>query len=339
MAANGGGDSGRSGVAAEPAAPMIDIHTHFLGVGDAGPGAWMSPRFRRSANWAYVKLRLGLAGRPGPVDRRYAEKLAAWAAASPLDHVLVQAFDGVYDGRGELDRARTDFFVSNDYVFGLCREFPRLLPAASLNPARRDWSDELEKCAARGARYVKINPCAMGLDPAEPRWQSFFWRMRELNLTLMSHVGPERSLRSFGHQLADPARLEPALAEGLTVIAAHAGTAAFFDRFPYFANLVRLMERHGRLYADSSAVAQPLRWHWMRRLAAHDLVRSRLLHGSDFPVGPNAFPWAGLSWRQWRAQHAVENRLARDLAIKEAFGFGRESAARAARVLGLTGRR
>jgi len=318
----------------EEAPLLVDVHVHILGAGDSDSGIWVSPRYRRSAAWVFLKRRLGLSGANGPIDRAYAEGLVAAVRRSPLKYAVGQGYDGFYDAHGELDRSRTDFLVPNDYVFRLAREFPELLPAASVNPARRDWSAELEKCAAAGARYVKINPCTMNLDPGEERWRPFYRRLAELGLPLMCHTGPERALRSFGHKLADPARLELALSEGLTVIAAHAGTAAFFDRFPFFDHLVRLMARHQRLYADSSAVAQLLRWHWMKRLAGHELLRSRLLHGSDYPLPAMALPWGGMSWRQWRALPAGPT-IARDLAIKEAFGIGREAAERAAGVLGI----
>lgn len=324
------------------AEPLLDVHAHLMGVGDSGSGLWMAPRYRRSPRWAYVKLLLGLRRGPTPIDRQYVEKLVGFVRASPLEFAAVQAFDGFYDERGELDRSRTDWLVPNDYAFAVGREFPELLPAASVNPARRDWADELEKCAALGARYVKINPCAMGLDPGHAKWRPFYAKMRELKLVLMSHTGPERALTSHGHGLGDPAGLALPLEEGLTVIAAHAGTSALLlDRPDGFAQLLNLMERFERLYADTSAIAQPLRWHWMRRIGESELLRSRLLHGSDFPIAPTAFPWGGLGWKSWRNLRREKNPLSRDLAIKEHFGWGHEPAARAARVLGagLSGRR
>ena len=191
-------------------------------------------------------------------------------------------------------------------------------------------------CREQGARYVKVHPCITGLDPAEERWRPFYRRMRELGLPLMCHTGPERAARCLGHQLGDPAGLELPLSEGLTVIAAHAGTGTVFDRrLAHFESLVRLMERHERLYADSAAVAQAFRWKWLARLRDHPLVRSRLLHGSDFPIGSTALPWGGLSWKQWRGLRRERNPLTLDYRVKEAVGFGRESAERAARVLGI----
>ena len=319
--------------ASQPSAPLLDVHVHAVGAGDSDSGIWVSPRYRRSPVWLFAKWQLGLLGCDGRIDRTYAEKLAAAVRESPLDAAVVQGFDGFYDARGELDRRRTDFLVPNEHVARLAAEFPEILPAASVNPLRRDWAEELAKCAELRCLYVKINPCAMGFDPGEERLRPFYRRMAELRLPLMCHIGPERALTSFGHRLADPAGLGPALEEGLVVIAAHAGTsAAVVDRHPYFENLVRMMERHERLYADSSAVAQPPRWHWMRRIAGNELVRSRLLHGSDYPLPPIALPWGGMSWRKCRALPRGNN-IARDFAIKEAFGIGREAAARAGAVL------
>ena len=66
-----------------------------------------------------------------------------------------------------------------------------------------------------------------------------------------------------------------------------------------------------------------------------ELVRSRLLHGSDFPIRPSPLPWGGMSLGAWRRTRRLRgNLLACDYAVKECFGFARESAGRAARVLG-----
>ena len=322
---------------AEPkAAPLLDCHVHAVGAGDSDSGIWVSPRYRRSPVWIFAKWQLGLLGCDGRIDRTYAEKLATAVRESPLDHAVVQGFDGFYDGRGELDRGRTDFLVPNEYVARLAKEFPEILPAASVNPRRRDWADELAKCAALGALYVKVNPCAMNFDPGDERWRPFYRKLAELRLPLMCHIGPERALRSFGHRLADPARLELALGEGLTVIAAHAGTAAILlDRFPYFEHLLAMLSRHERLWADTSAIAQPLRWHWMKCVAGSEPLRSRLLHGSDYPLPPTPLPWGGMTWQQCRALPKGNN-IARDYAIKEAYGMGREAAERAGGVLGVS---
>jgi len=306
-----------------------------VGSGDSGSGIWVSPRYRRSPVWLFARWQLGLLSCGGRFGHTYAEKLAAAVRHSPLDHDVVQGFDGFYDERGVLDCSRTDFLVPNECVAQTARAFPEILPAASVNPHRRDWADELAKCAKLRALYVKVNPCAMRFDPGDARWRPFYSKMAELRLPLMCHIGPERALRSFGHTLADPAKLELPLSEGLTVIAAHAGSAAILlDRFPYFSRLLDMLGRHERLYADSSAVAQPLRWHWMERVAGSELLRSRLLHDSDYPLPPSALPWRGMTWRQCR-ELPRDNNIARDYAIKEAYGIGREAAERAARVLGV----
>ena len=316
-------------------APLVDAHVHLFGTGDSDPGVWMSPRYRRSLKCMYIGLRLGLARRRHDGDRAYVDRLLEFTGPASLDYLVVLAHDGLYDQKGELDRSRTEVYVSNDYVFRICAGHEKLLPAAAVNPERRDWSEQLDECAERGARYVKVHPCITGLDVSDRRWLSFYRKLRDLGLPLMAHTGPERAARCLGHELGDPARLELPLSEGLTVIAAHAGTSTFFDRLPHFENMVRLMEKYEHLYADTSAVAQAFRWHWMKRLGGHPLVRGRLLHGSDYPIGSTALPWGALSWSDWRRVRGEKNPFTLDYLIKEAAGFGRESARRAARVLGV----
>jgi mannonate dehydratase len=68
----------------------------------------------------------------------------------------------------------------------------------------------------------------MGIDPADPRCDAFYDRMRELGVALLSHTGREEAVDAVEAQrLGNPLRLRRALAHGVKVIAAHC--ASFGD--------------------------------------------------------------------------------------------------------------
>jgi predicted TIM-barrel fold metal-dependent hydrolase len=321
------------------AAPAADCHVHLWGTGDGGSGIWVSRRYRYSLRFLGNGLLLGMHRRGGGgYDGYYLDLLLAALRESSLSHAVVQGMEAVYDARGQLDRRRTAIHIPNEYTYRVCREHPGLVPAAAISPARADWQRELELAAENRAACVKLNPCVGGTDPADRRWLPFYRRMRELGLVLMCHTGPERAVPVHGPRSCSPAALELPLSEGLTVIASHAGTGTPFEGRGRFDAMVGLMERWENFYADTSAVAQAPRWGWLRRIGAHPLVRARLLHGSDYPVPLTLLPWGVLGCGSWLRLRRIRSRLAKDLVVKEAAGYGRESAQRAARVLGIVGK-
>jgi predicted TIM-barrel fold metal-dependent hydrolase len=286
------------------AGPLVDAHVHLWGIGDSDSGILIDPRYRRSLKFLGSGFLLGMHRRKAGYDEWYLTLLLEALRASPVDRAVVQGMEGVYDADGRLDRARTAIRVPNEYTYRVCRQHPELVPAAAISPARADWESELESAAANGA-------------------------------ALMCHTGPERAVRCGGPFSFSPEGLAAVLSEGLTVIASHAGTGTPLEGTAGFDAMVRLMERHEKLYADSSAVVQMFRWRWVRRIGRHQLVRSRLLHGSDYPVPITTLPWGALNPVSWWRIGRIRSAFARDFAVKEAAGYGRESALRSARVLGI----
>src|SRR5262249_46429150 len=155
---------------------------------------------------------------------------------------------------------------------------------------------ELDRCAARGAKLVKWVPNSMGIDPADPRCDPFYERMRSLGMALLSHAGEENALVAVESDLGNPLRLRRALDRGVRVIVAHCGTlgesedlddpahrkTASFDLF------LRLMDDpryRGLAYGDLSAVGFRNRHPRVlrARLERTDLP-ARLVDGTDWPL-------------------------------------------------------
>ncbi len=140
---------------------------------------------------------------------------------------------------------------------------------------------------------------------------------------MLSHVGYEFSLSSQDQAVGDPARLRPALEEGVTVIAAHGCSEGTFftERFlPTFLDLVRA---HSNFFADVSALTLPNRYRMLLKLRHHPEAHSRLLFGTDYPHLVFHLPcWGRTGWMDLRSIIGTKNRFDRQYAILNTLGVG-----------------
>jgi predicted TIM-barrel fold metal-dependent hydrolase len=317
-------------------APILDAHVHLFGTGDGGSGCFLSPAQRERHNYRFF-LRLLDLREDGRMDETYVERLLAQLHAAPVQQALLFAQDGRYDRDGRFDRESTHFFTPNDWLFDVCARAPdRLLPCASINPRRRDALHEAERCKARGARAVKVHPPTQDVDPADPAFVPFWRTLAELGLVLIVHTGTEHASHVTGFEVCDPARLEPALREGCTVVAAHAGFGSFLDGLDFFPSLQTLVRRYDRLYCDTAVLASMFRWRNLPRLIADDAVLSRTIHGSDwpFPSNPAVF-WNRLGPGALGRLVGERNLFARDLELKRALGLPDECFTRGRKLFGI----
>jgi len=135
------------------------------------------------------------------------------------------------------------------------------------------------------------------------------------------HVGP----------IAENASLSlHALAAG--VIAAHCGTRSAPFETDYFDEFVRLVHQYENLYGDTAALNLPMRTHAFDGIFKDDVVRSRIVHRSDWPV--IAFPAPTRVGVSASVELMKEkNWMRRDMLIKQRFGFDEEYWQRAAKLL------
>ncbi|WLT32178.1 amidohydrolase family protein [Geothrix sp. PMB-07] len=287
----------------DPARPLIDVHVHALGLGQDGDGTFVNPE-KLSARHPLKRLETGLYLKATGVkgldhfDRDYVEVLLARARAFPRPvRIHLLAMDRAYKPDGTPDPIRTEFHVPNAYVLDLAARHPDLItPVISIHPARKDAIQELEACAARGARLMKWLPNAQAIDPANPAFDPFYRRMKELGVVLLTHAGEEKAVAVKGAQaLGNPLRLRRPLDLGVTVIVAHCaslgrnedldhpGTAA--PNFELFLRLMNEPRYQGHLFGDLSAITQINRLPApLQHLLAHPEFDGRLLNGSDYPL-------------------------------------------------------
>jgi uncharacterized protein len=272
----------------------IDAHVHLVGAGEAH-GNFVRDKVKSGLAARYLRTMAGVGVRVSDevFDTAYVDHLATLVRdARHLDKAIVFSFDGLYDEQGRLD-PRTDTIVSNEWAIEAVRRYPDLfIFGANIHPGRPDALDELDRCAEAGAVCVKWVPPAQGIDPSDKRYTRFYEKMRDHRMALTSHTGYEHSVFVPDQTLGDPERLRLPLEMGLTVVAGHSGTSGFIHKVEYFPNMLRMVEEFDRLYADTSAIANPLRFTYRQRLLEPPM-RDRILQGTDYPVPPVPLLWAG----------------------------------------------
>jgi uncharacterized protein len=327
-----------------PLAGVIDGHSHLFGDEGWPPVHKQSSGLSaaQKANPTYGLLtRLLRMPSTGDLNELYVEALVHQArqAREVLGsfRVVLLAQDSRYTEAGEPDWVNTSFYVPNEYLFRVVSRYPDLfIPCPSINPQRKDWEAELDYCLAQGARVLKIHPPTQAVNPGDPRFRAFYRKCAERGMRVMVHTGAEHSAPIASKTLGDPRLLQLALDEGCTVIAAHAGTRAFFDppEEDHFPDLVALAVKHPRLYADTAVLGSQFRWRCVPEIVRTPSVLPRVIHASDWPFPANAFVF----WHRLHPFTTVRlmterNLFLRDLRLKQALGLPVESFGRMAPVL------
>lgn len=283
---------------------LLDHHVHLAGVGAGGSGcevnpeltSWLHPRKR-----ARYEVYLSASGVTDidKADIQFFERLDAQARFFPMPgHFLLLAFDRHYNADGTRNAAKTEFHVPDAWARQLAARRPdRFVHAISVHPYRADALQALERGAAAGARAVKWLPNAQGIDPADPRVDAYYAKMKALGLVLISHGGLEKAVEADADQrLGNPLRLRRALDAGVRVIVAHCASRGMdedLDRpdrplvssFDLFLRLMDDKRYVGRIYGDISALVLSGRMgRPLRTMLSRTDLHSRLVNGSDYPL-------------------------------------------------------
>jgi uncharacterized protein len=282
---------------------LVDHHVHIAGLGVNGTDAFVNPKM---LTWKHPFHRLkfkvymssaGIADEKS-ADSEFVDRLAALVENIPgHGKHRILGFDKNYRKDGSVDLDKTEFYVPNNYVFDIAERFPDLfIPNISVNPYRPDALVELDKWAERGARVIKWLPNAMGIDPADPHCDSFYQRMRERDLILLSHGGEEKAVEAEEDQkLGNPLLLRRPLDHGVKVIVAHCAglgrnedldsPGRELDNFDLFMRLMDDKRYEGLVFGETSAMTQFNRiGKPLTTLLGREDLHDRLVNGSDYPL-------------------------------------------------------
>jgi uncharacterized protein len=286
-------------------ARRTDYHTHLVGLGAGGTGAFVHPHSRA---WLLHPLRYltfsiyaSAAGVDDfdDADAQFVDRLARLARSGPgrARHLLLP-FDKAHDRQGTPLLEHTEFYTPNDYVFAVARRHPDVfVPAISVNPYRADALAELTRWAQAGGKVLKWLPNAMQIDPADERLVPFYERMREHGVALLTHAGEERAVEADeAQELGNPLRLRLPLAHGVKVIVAHCaslGEGVDLEdparrRLRNLTLFLRLMDEPayvGLLFGEISALTLHTRYaEGLPAILARPDLHPRLVDGSDYPL-------------------------------------------------------
>jgi mannonate dehydratase len=286
-------------------ARTLDGHVHVVGLGTGGTGCELGARLQ--SPWhplEYLKFKAYLEASAvsdlEAADAQYLDGLRRRAREqTPHGRLLVFGFDRSYDEQGNPEPDFTEFYTPNDYVLKLARETPELfVPCASIHPYRRDAVAELERVAEAGAVAVKWLPNAMGIDPSNPRCDSFYSALERLRLPLITHAGEEKAVHAEERQrLGNPLHLRRALERGASVVVAHCASlgqnpdldapanGAWVENFDLFLRLMREPQWEGRLFGEISALTLVNRLgRPLETVLGDKALQRRLINGSDYPL-------------------------------------------------------
>lgn len=327
-----------------PDAKIVDMHVHLAGYGNGGSGCYVAPRLLENYRFDFYLRGFDVTRaeleRDG--DQVVVDKIAAKLQASRhVDAAVLLALDGAINTAGELDRARTEVYIPNDYVAAQVRRYPAIFYfGASINPYRKDALQRLEQAKQQGAVLVKWIPNIQHIDPADPRLIPFYRKLVELKLPLLSHTGQERSFSSAHDAYGDPRRLALPLSQGVTVIAGHIATTGDSEGEDNFQRIQLMFAQYPNLYADISSLTQLNKLGFIQQALRAPQLKGRLLYGTDFPLSDMALTSAwyfplNLTLTQMQSIASIKNNWDRDVALKQALGVSPDVFSRSASLLGL----
>jgi len=299
----------------------VDVHVHLAAFPTPSNGCRLSKRMRRGPLARLISYLQDLPlDDPETANRRYLDCLEQELRSSEeVDRAVLLAMDGVYDAAGRLDEKRTEFLISNDYLFSVTAARPCFLPGASVNPMRADALDEVDRCADKGAVLIKTLANAQVFNPADSRFKPYFRRLAKRGLPFLSHVGFEFSLIGHDQSVGDVDRLIPALEEGVTVIAAHGCSSGLVFWEKHFRTMCALVRRYPNFYVDLSALTLPNRVGALMRIRRRPELFSRLLFGTDYPLPVFAYP--ALAGGGYLHARAAGNRFDRQVRVLRSLGI------------------
>ncbi|WP_196138400.1 amidohydrolase family protein [Aliikangiella sp. G2MR2-5] len=293
---------------------LWDCHFHLIGNGlkpsiDSKPsGVWLSPNMSSYSSplqrlqYSFY-MNAGCIQEPEHADKIYLQNINRLNKQLPAGvRFMLLAFDYHYDDNGQVDRDMSTFYVPNEYAARIAGQFEHFEWIASIHPYREDALEELEWCAAHGARAVKWLPPAMNIDPSSKRCEKFYDKLVSLNIPLLTHAGEEKAVHSEELQvLSNPLLLRKPLDRGVKVIVAHCASLGenedldsksrkMTSNFELFSRLMNEPQYGNNLKADISAINLFNRdIDEIRKLLKNQHWHSRLLYASDFPL-PGVIP-------------------------------------------------
>lgn len=307
---------------------IIDIHCHCAGIGAGRSGCFISKSMRNS--WKYrfylrsFKLTEEELQEEGDLVciRKIGEQVGQ---SEQVDGALILALDAAIDPLGNIDYSQTQIYIPNSFVLNETAKYDNLFWGASVNPGRKDALKRLDWCKENGAKLIKWLPSIQGINPSEIQLESFYLKLVELDLPLLTHTGDEHAFDDAENKLADPTLLRFPLELGVTVVAAHLGGSGKNQGEHNIDRVINLMEKFPNLWADISAMTLIHRKRILKKILQISHLHGRLLYGTDYPLinipltSPYFYPLR-LTRKQMVSISRIQNVWDRNMALKKDLG-------------------
>jgi len=281
---------------------LHDHHTHLIGADEkSGTNintkmfSWIHP-----INRLKTKVYLSASGVDDieKLNEQYLDRLISLIKSNKNHgkfHIL--AFDHNYNSDGTINEKKSEFYVSNEYMFLIYEKYPDIfVPVISVHPYRTDALQELEKWAKKGVKWIKWLPNAQGIDASNPSLDKYYEVMKKYNMSLLTHVGEEQAVEADADQkLGNPLLFKKPLDMGVKVVMAHCASLGKDEdldnqnqkvsSFDLFMRLMNDPKYDGLLYGEISAMTQFNRLPTpILTLLEHPELHHRLVNGSDYPL-------------------------------------------------------
>ncbi|MEM7386599.1 MAG: amidohydrolase family protein [Verrucomicrobiota bacterium] len=326
-----------------PPTGIIDMHCHTAGIGAGGSGAAISKQLRNS--WKFGLYLRCFGSDEKTVNEKGDTVLLDVIARSirqsvHVDGAVILAMDAPHDADGTPDENGVEVLVPNRFVGREVKKYPELHFGASVHPNRADALEELEWSKENGAVLVKWLPNIQDINPSEARYETYYQKLVELDLPLLTHVGDEDSFSKTNNALGDPHLLRRPLKAGVRVIAAHVASSGESEGQENVERLLEMMPEYPNLVADLSTLTQFNRRKYLPKVLNDSRLEGRLLYGTDYPLTntPLVTPWQfalNLKWGQLLHLARTKNSWDRDVRLKAALGVPQEVFHLSRRYLGL----
>jgi predicted TIM-barrel fold metal-dependent hydrolase len=185
----------------------------------------------------------------------------------------------------DAERATGKAPIANEDLAEICRRSGgRFVGFGSVDPAREDAVERLERFPALGLRGIKLHPTMQEFDPGDDRFLPFFDAAAELDLAVLTHAGTsglgagEPGGQGLRIDLARPLLLDRIAARHprMPIVLAHVG-------WPWHLEALAMALHKRNVYLDISG--------WRYRYLPDDVrrdmrrrLRRQFCFGTDFPL-------------------------------------------------------
>ncbi|MCU7843141.1 MAG: amidohydrolase family protein [Candidatus Thiodiazotropha sp. (ex Monitilora ramsayi)] len=172
----------------------IDIHTHLL-----NPNVSFNRPLDRFVLRFFAK-RLGADYqrlREDPFNGYVEAMASAIRHSSSVDKTCLFGVDSRVDSKGqELHRDITVCASTEDVLSVSTRHPAQFIPFMSVNPRRPDALDLIDEYVERGCQGSKFLQNYWGVDLNNPTFIPYYEKLREQNIPVIIHIGPEYTIHS-----------------------------------------------------------------------------------------------------------------------------------------------